>query len=223
MSVEIVEEEESIEEVKQSQEIISQTKPDNHTSEVGTSIPLSKRTKMICHPWHAVSWKGQSDDEIRAIIEIPALSRVKTELDKETGLLKVDRILHSSVIYPANYGFIPQSLAKDDDPLDILVLCQLSVPPLSIMRVRPIGLIPMDDCGEQDDKIIAVAATDPEYNIYYDITELPPFKLLMITQFFNDYKTLERKTVKIFKPLGSSHAIKVIQEALNNYKARFSS
>ena len=90
------------------------------------------------------------------------------------------------------------------------------------MRVRPIGLIPMDDCGEQDDKIIAVAATDPEYNIYY-ITELPPFKLLMITQFFNDYKTLERKTVKIFKPLGSSHAIKVIQEALNNYKARFSS
>ncbi|KAH0790488.1 inorganic pyrophosphatase [Histomonas meleagridis] len=219
MSVEIVDDEE--------EEITTQEKEKTQPTSEGPHLPnapkypIYKRTKMICHPWHAVPYKGLNDDEIRAVIEIPALSRIKTELDKQSGLLKVDRVLHSSVIYPANYGFVPQSLAEDNDPLDILVLCQLSVPPLSIMRVRPIGVMPMNDGGEADDKIIAVAATDPEYNIYYDISELPPFKLLMINQFFNDYKTLERKKVKTFKPLGNSQARKIIQKALEAYKTKY--
>ena len=135
------------------------------------NIP-TERSLSVAHPWHGVSIGPSFPDIVSAVIEIPALSRVKTELDKPSGLLKVDRILHSSVIYPANYGFIPETLAEDNDPLDILVLCQLSVPPLALMRVRPIGIMPMVDGGDPDDKIIAVAVSDPEYNIYYDVSEL---------------------------------------------------
>jgi inorganic pyrophosphatase len=183
-----------------------------------TVVPKTKERRMnIAHPWHGVRIGPQPPDIVNAIIEIPALSRVKTELDKPTGLLRVDRILHSSVIYPANYGFIPETLADDNDPLDILVLCQLSVPPLALIKVRPIGVMPMLDGDEGDDKIIAVAITDPEYGIYYDISELPPFKLLMINQFFNDYKVLERKQVKTSKPLDATHAKKIIETAIDCY------
>ena len=179
---------------------------------------FSKRSLMIHHPWHNVLVGSGYPDEVTTIIEIPALSRVKTELDKPTGLLKVDRILHSSVIYPANYGFIPETLAEDNDPLDVLVLCQLSVPPLSMIKARPIGVMPMEDQGEPDDKIIAVAVNDPEYNIYYDISELPPFKMLMITQFFNDYKTLERKHVATQRPKDKEVAKRILQECFDRYK-----
>jgi len=181
----------------------------------------TERTLSVAHPWHGVSIGPNSPDVVQACIEIPAFSRVKTELDKPSGLIKVDRILHSSVIYPANYGFIPETLAEDNDPLDILVLCQLSVPPLSLMRVRPIGIMPMIDGNEPDDKIIAVAVSDPEYNIYFDISELPPFKLLMINQFFNDYKTLERKQVRTFKPMGAGHAKRIIQRCNKAYHQHF--
>ena len=181
----------------------------------------TKRTLSVAHPWHGVQIGPNSPDIVTAVIEIPAFSRVKTELDKPSGLIKVDRILHSSVIYPANYGFIPETFAEDNDPLDILVLCQLSVPPLSLMRVRPIGIMPMVDGNEPDDKIIAVAVSDPEYNIYFDISELPPFKLLMINQFFNDYKTLERKQVRTFKPMGAGHAKRIIQRCNLAYKNHF--
>lgn len=192
------------------------------TSHYDKHYPSNKdRNLMISHPWHGVSVGKNAPEIVNAIIEIPALARVKTELDKNTGLLRVDRVLHSSVIYPANYGFIPNTLAEDNDPLDILVLCQLSVPPLSLMKVRPIGYMPMTDGDESDDKIIAVAVTDPEYAIYYDINELPPFKLLMISQFFNDYKTLERKRVDLAKPKGAETARRVIQEAIDRYKAEF--
>ncbi|OHS93925.1 Soluble inorganic pyrophosphatase [Tritrichomonas foetus] len=182
--------------------------------------PLSNKNRnfMILHPWHGVKVGDQAPDVVNAVIEIPSLSRVKTELDKPTGLLKVDKILHSSVIYPANYGFIPETLAEDGDPLDVLVLCQLSIPPLSIVKVRPIGVMPMEENGECDNKIIAVSINDPEYNIYYDISELPPFKLLMINQFFNDYKTLERKIVRTSRPLGNGHAREIIPKCINNYK-----
>ncbi|OHS99672.1 Soluble inorganic pyrophosphatase 2 [Tritrichomonas foetus] len=180
-----------------------------------------ERTLMMHHPWHNVGIGDGFPDVINVVIEIPAYSRVKTELDNETGLLKVDRILHSSVIYPANYGFIPETIAEDNDPLDILVLCQLSVPPLSLMRARPIGIMPMIKSGEADDKIIAVAVSDPEYNIYNDIGDLPPFKLLMINQFFNDYRTLERKEVRTFKPLGREQAQKIIREGRDRYHQIF--
>lgn len=190
--------------------------------ETGRTCAIStERTLMTHHPWHNVSVGESCPQIVQAVIEIPALSRVKTELDKQTGLLKVDRILHSSVIYPANYGFIPQSLAEDGDPLDILVLSQLSIPALSIVKARPIGVMPMVDNNEADDKIIAVAINDPEYNVYQDIAQLPPFKLLMINQFFNDYKTLERKEVKTFKPLGHTKAIEIIHQATENYKDVF--
>ena len=186
-----------------------------------TSKTSCERNLMIRHPWHGVSVGPSSPSVVTAVIEIPALARVKTELDKPTGLLKVDRVLHSSVIYPANYGFIPETLADDNDPLDILVLCQLSVPPLSLMKVRPIGVMPMIDGDENDDKIIAVAVTDPEYRIYNDINELPPFKLLMVSQFFNDYKVLERKRVNIAKPRGAEAAQRIIQEAVERYKKEY--
>lgn len=185
------------------------------------STRSTERNMMVQHPWHGVSVGTSAPSTVAAVIEIPALSRVKTELDKATGLLKVDRVLHASVVYPANYGFIPQTLAEDNDPLDILVLCQLSVPPLSVMKVRPIGVMPMIDGDECDDKIIAVAVTDPEYRIYNDINELPPFKLLMVSQFFNDYKVLERKRVNIAKPRGAEAAQRIIQEAIDRYKAQF--
>jgi inorganic pyrophosphatase len=138
---------------------------------------------QISHPWHGVPVGPNCPDVVNAVIEIPALSRVKTELDKATGLLRVDRILHSSVIYPANYGFIPSTLAEDGDPLDILVLCQLSIPPLAVVQVRPIGFMPMVDSGPPDDKIVAVALNDPEYTVYSDINQLPPFKLQKFNQF----------------------------------------
>jgi inorganic pyrophosphatase len=182
---------------------------------------LTERTLSIHHPWHNVEIGQAVPDVVNAVIEIPMDSRVKTELDKPTGLLKVDRILHSSIVYPANYGFIPETLAEDGDPLDILVLCQLSVPPLCLMRARPIGVMPMIDGGDPDDKIIAICVTDPEYNIYFDINELPPYKMSVINQFFNDYKTLERKTVKTFKPMGSGFAKRIIQRCRESYQDHY--
>lgn len=181
----------------------------------------TERVLHTAHPWHGVDIGQSSPDIVNAVIEISMDSRVKTELDKPTGLLKVDRVLHSSIVYPANYGFIPETLAEDGDPLDILVLCQLSVPPLCLMRARPIGVMPMIDGDDPDDKIIAVCVTDPEYNIYFDISELPPYKMMKINQFFNDYKTLERKTVRTFKAMGAGHAKRIIQRANQLYHDHF--
>lgn len=182
---------------------------------------LREHPTMVAHPWHGVKIGQAAPDVINTVIEIPMDSRVKTELDKPTGLLKVDRVLHSSIVYPANYGFIPETLAEDGDPLDILVLCQLSVPPLCLMRARPIGVMPMIDGDDPDDKIIAVCITDPEYNIYFDISELPPYKMMKIKRFFNDYKTLERKTVKTFKAMGAGHAKRIIQRCNTLYHEHF--
>jgi inorganic pyrophosphatase len=180
-----------------------------------------RRSLMIAHPWHGVPVGEAAPDAVNTVVEIPALSRVKTELDKATGLLRVDRILHSSVVYPANYGFIPSTLAEDGDPLDVLVLCQLSVPPLAVVLARPIGVMLMEDSGVLDHKIVAVAMTDPEYGIYNDINELPPFKLLMINQFFHDYRILERKQVKTSKPQGTMQARDIIRKAITAYDAAF--
>ncbi len=170
------------------------------------------------HPWHDVKLGDKSPSIITAIIEIPAGSKVKYELDKESGLLIVDRILYSSVRYPANYGFIPQTYCDDHDPLDILVLCQENVAPMSLMRAKPIGLMKMIDQGEPDDKVIAVHADDPEFSSYSDVKELPPHRMNEVKTFFEDYKALENKTVEVSDIFGVDEAKEAIEKYAKLYQ-----
>jgi inorganic pyrophosphatase len=176
---------------------------------------------MIIHPWHDVSPGKRTPKEFDAVIEIPLGSSVKYELDKATGLIRMDRILYSAVYYPANYGFIPQTLSEDHDPLDVLVLCQESVAPLTIVHARAIGVMTMIDSGDRDYKIIAVATADPEYNPYHEAKELPPHKLAMVRRFFQDYKKLERKEVQVDHIQPSAQAFPIIAEAIAAYKREY--
>src|SRR5690606_11882367 len=134
----------------------------------------------MIHPWHDVTPGENIPEEFYSIIEIPFGSSVKYELDKASGLLRLDRILYSAVFYPANYGFIPQTLAEDDDPLDVLVLCQEALAPLTLVNARAIGLMTMSDSGKRDHKILAVAVDDPEYNVYQEANELAIHRLSML-------------------------------------------
>ena len=170
------------------------------------------------HPWHSVSIGEKAPDLVTAVIEVPKGSKTKYELDKVSGLIKVDRVLFSSVHYPANYGFIPQTYCEDHDPLDILVLGQEPVVPLSIMQAKPIGVMKMLDQGEADDKVIAVHANDPEFAHYESIDELPPHRMTEVKRFFEDYKTLERKAVVVEGFLDRANAQKIIQSAIDFYK-----
>ena len=169
-------------------------------------------------PWHDVD---AGDNRLpmffNAIIEIPLGSSNKYELDKKSGLLKLDRVLHSAVYYPANYGFIPQTLADDRDPLDVLVLGAEPVYPLTLVAARAIGLMTMKDNDELDHKIIAVHVNDPEYSSYHDVHQLPPHKLAVIKRFFEDYKSLEHKRVVVDDILPVESAYPVIVQALNVY------
>ena len=174
----------------------------------------------MVHAWHDVSPGNELPRDFQAVIEIPLESNVKYELDKTTGLLKVDRIIHSAVFYPANYGFIPRTLAEDHDPLDVLVLCQQPVVPLTVMHARAIGLMTMIDSGEQDHKIIAVATADPEYNSYHEASELPPHRLIMVRRFFQDYKQLEHKAVEVDEILPAAAAYPIIENAIAKYASR---
>jgi inorganic pyrophosphatase len=171
----------------------------------------------MLHPWHDVTPGEHIPQEFSAIIEIPFGSSVKYELDKESGLIKLDRVLYSAVYYPANYGFIPQTLAEDDDPLDVLVLCQQTVVPLSLMNARAIGLMTMVDSGKKDHKIIAVATNDPEFNSYREAAEMPPHRAQMLRRFFQDYKQLEGKAVEVDEMLPAETAWPVINDALSRY------
>jgi inorganic pyrophosphatase len=172
-------------------------------------------------PWHNISPGENIPVNVNAIIEIPKGSKAKYEIDKESGLLKLDRVLFSSVMYPANYGFIPQTYCDDHDPLDILVLCSVDVYPLSIVEAKVVGVMHMVDSGEQDDKIIAVASKDMSVNYIDDLDQLPPHTMTEIVRFFQDYKALEHKNVTVENLMGKEAAHQIIQESLKLYQTTF--
>ena len=171
----------------------------------------------MIHPWHDVTPGEDAPQEFNAIIEIPFGASVKYELDKISGLIKLDRVLYSAVYYPANYGFIPQTLAEDDDPLDVLVLCQETVVPLTLIHARTIGLMTMIDKGEKDHKVIAVATEDPEFNSYREAADMPSHRLIMLRRFFQDYTQLEGKVVEVDEIQPAKMAFPIIEDALARY------
>ncbi len=174
------------------------------------------------HPWHGAHFGEKSPQTVNALIEIPQGSRAKYEIDKKTGLLKLDRVIYSSFHYPVNYGFIPQTLGEDNDPLDILVICSESIQPLCLVQATIIGNMQMIDNGEKDDKIIAVASNDPGVNYYSDVQDLPKHFIAVLRNFFEQYKVLENKKVEIDEFQNKEDAYKVIQQAIEFYKTNFS-
>lgn len=167
--------------------------------------------------WHDISPKRISPEDFVCVVEIPKGSKKKYELDKETGLIILDRILYTSTHYPANYGFIPRSLGDDGDPLDVLLLCSEPLEPLTLCRAYPIGVISMIDNGRNDEKIIAIPSNDPNYNIYTNIDQLPKHIFDEMRHFFSVYKTLENKETAVNEVSERSVAVKVISEAIDNY------
>jgi inorganic pyrophosphatase len=173
------------------------------------------------HPWHDLDPGEQAPREFAVVVEIPLGSSVKYELDKESGMIKMDRVLYSAVYYPANYGFIPRTMAEDDDPLDVLLLCQASVAPLTVVQARGIGVLVMIDSGVRDYKIIAVASADPEYNQYREASELPAHKLAVVRRFFQDYKQLENKEVKVERIEAAKNVYPIVENAMRRYQRKF--
>lgn len=178
----------------------------------------------MIHPWHDVTPACEGHElpqHFKALIEIPRGSNLKFELDKGSGLLKLDRVLSSAVYYPANYGFIPQTLAEDDDPLDVLVYCTEDIPPLTICEARAIGMMTMIDQGQPDHKIVAVLKQDPIYNDFETINNFPKHIFKLLRRFFEDYKMLEEKDVSVEEIQPAEVAYGVIEECLARYyKAR---
>lgn len=170
------------------------------------------------NPWHRVSVGDSAPDSVNGIVEIPKNTRAKYELDKESGLLTMDRVIYSSMYYPANYGFIPQTYCDDKDPLDILILSQIAIVPMCIVSANVIGVMRMLDGGELDDKIIAVAANDMSVNHYSDIAELPDHFLNELQNFFEDYKKLENKTVAVEGFQKADIARQIIENSIYDYK-----
>ena len=170
------------------------------------------------NPWHKVAIGINAPDVVNGIIEIPKNTRAKYELDKESGLLKLDRVLYSSMYYPANYGFIPQTYCDDKDPLDIVILSQIRVVPMCIVTAKVIGVMRMLDGGELDDKIIAVAENDMSVSHINDITELPTHFFKELRNFFEDYKKLENKTVEVEDFQNAAVAKEIVQKSIVDYK-----
>lgn len=172
------------------------------------------------HPWHSVDPGKEAPQFVRSIIEIPKGSKGKYEMDKESGLLRLDRVLFSSVHYPANYGFIPQTYCDDHDPLDILVICSIDVYPMTLIEAKVIGAMEMVDGKEKDDKIIAVAKYDMSVNHINNLSELPPHTLVELKRFFEDYKNLEHKDVLVEKFMSRERAYEIINEGINLYREK---
>jgi inorganic pyrophosphatase len=173
------------------------------------------------HPWHdCYVDEGQLEVSFPVIIEVPKGSTNKYELDKETGLLRLDRVLYSAVYYPADYGFIPRTFCDDNDPLDALVLCQEPVVPLTIVEARAIGVMRMRDEKGVDDKILAVSMRDPAFADYTEKSQLPAHMFRQIRRFFEDYKVLEHKQVVVEDLLGVPDALRIIREALDLYRQK---
>lgn len=171
--------------------------------------------------WHDISPKRISPDDFIAVIEIPAGGKNKYEMDKETGLLKLDRVLYTSTHYPANYGFIPRTYASDNDPLDVLVLCKEAIVPMTLVQCYPIGVVKMIDNDEVDEKIIAIPVSDPSMNSYTDISQLPDHTFEEIRHFFKVYKSLEDKKTDVSDVLGAEEAKKIIKNCIDSYKENF--
>jgi inorganic pyrophosphatase len=171
------------------------------------------------HAWHDIYVDDQLIEKaFPVVIEVPMGSKNKYELDKETGLLKLDRVLYSAVHYPANYGFIPRTFCEDGDPLDALVLGQEPVTPLTMLEARAIGVMRMRDEKGLDDKIIAVSVRDPAFNEYTDHSQLPSYQLREISRFFEDYKILEHKQVVVENFMGPGDAIRIVRDGLSMYR-----
>ncbi|MBV9963944.1 MAG: inorganic diphosphatase [Parafilimonas sp.] len=175
----------------------------------------------VLHPWHGVSYGEGAPRTVNAVIEISQGSRCKYEIDKESGLLKLDRVIYSSIYYPVNYGFIPRTYGDDKDPLDILVITSLPVQPLTLMEAKVIGVMQMIDSGDADDKIIAVANHDPGVNHFNNIEELPQHFFNELRHFFEEYKRLENKTVIVEEFGDKAKALAIINEAIHLYKDKF--
>lgn len=175
----------------------------------------------MMNPWHSVRIGNEAPEIVNGIIEIPKGSRAKYELDKESGMLILDRVIYSSMYYPANYGFIPRTYCDDNDPLDILILTQIVVEPLCIVPAKIIGAMQMLDQGEKDDKIIAVADGDMSVNHMNNITDLPGHFIKELKNFFEDYKKLENKTVQIEDFQDQKTAVKIIEKAISDYHTKF--
>jgi inorganic pyrophosphatase len=176
----------------------------------------------VLHPWHGVHYGDSAPAVVNALIEIPQGSHTKYEIDKPSGLLRLDRVIYSSFHYPINYGFIPQTLGEDGDPLDILVMCSESIQPLCLVESRVIGNMLMTDTGVADDKIIAVAVKDPAVNHINSVSELPGHFIDVLRNYFEQYKVLENKRVAIdhFQPADQAH--KVITDAIDLYSRTYS-
>ncbi|MEO9954538.1 inorganic diphosphatase [Nonlabens sp.] len=176
---------------------------------------------MTKHAWHDVSYGADAPGNVTGIIEIPKNTRAKYELDKESGMLILDRVIYSSMYYPTNYGFIPQTYCDDNDPLDILVLSQIEIVPMCLVECKVIGVMQMLDGGEMDDKIIAVAANDMSVAHFNDIEELPEFWKKEMRNFFQDYKKLENKEVKVDEFQGREKALEIVNQSIVDYKKKF--
>ena len=171
--------------------------------------------------WHDMDSSRITPENFMVVIEIPKGSKAKYELDKQSGLLKLDRILHTSTHYPANYGFIPRTYADDLDPLDVLVLCSESILPMTLIQCYPIGVITMLDNGRNDEKIIAIPFSDPTYNTYTDISELPQHIFEEMTHFFSVYKSLENKETVVDEVKSKEDALRIIEACIKNYQEKF--
>jgi inorganic pyrophosphatase len=175
----------------------------------------------VLHPWHGAHYGKNAPQIVNGMIEIPQGSRTKYEIDKATGLLKLDRVIYSSFHYPVNYGMIPQTLGLDGDPLDILVICSESIQPLCLVEATVIGNMQMIDNGEEDDKIIAVATQDPGVNHYTDVYDLPQHFKAVLKNYFENYKVLENKVVEIDEFQSKDIAYKIINDSIAHYKEKF--